>query len=279
MQTNLFSIGVEEFEVESQLILEHILKLDKNEFLLRGDAIILTQSQLSEIDEILICRKTQPLAYILGSKWFYGYKFIVNSNVLIPRRDSEILVYEVLRFLASNKRPRINIIDLGSGSGCLSLTVACEMIKYTSVIPNVTLVDISTEALKVAQENAGLLNVSEFCKFINADFTAPDFIPQDTYNIVISNPPYIPSNEIKKLDDMVQLEPHIALDGGDDGLHFYRVLHKLKPLLLAPSGIMFVEIGHTQAEQLKEIFGDPHIVKDIENRDRLAVIKSNTPTY
>lgn len=219
------------------------------------------------IDELLI---KKPIQYVLGTVNFYGNTFKVNKNVLIPRFETEELVENTLHYIKNYLEKPIKVLDLGCGSGVIGLTLK----KY---LPNidVTLVDISEEALKVAKENAKSLN-------IEANFLKSDFLEQieGTYDVIVSNPPYIRNDE--EIDSMVKNnEPHLALYGGDDGLDCYRsILSNIKPHLKDKFLLAF-EIGYEQKEQvealIKQYLDDVEIItkKDLQGRNRMVFVFKN----
>ena len=196
----------------------------------------------SDIYKIIERRKMgEPLSKILGHQGFWRGDFIVDKNVLDPRADSETLIQAVLEKF-SDKNQSLRILDLGTGSGCLLISLLMEYKKATGVG-----VDISDKALLIARKNAFKNEVK--AKFILSDMAN---LPQNfgRFDILISNPPYIPTNDIKDLDKNVkEYDPILALDGGKDGLDFYRVIAKTA---LAP--IVFLEIGQGQEKLVQEIF-------------------------
>ncbi len=215
----------------------------------------------------------EPLGYVLGYENFYGYDFIVNENVLIPRPETEELTGQVLMlsdlFLEEKEEPVV--FDVATGSGAIGITLsleAPELKVYAS--------DISKKALEVAKANNEKLN--GHVEFFEGDMLEP-FIEQGLHcDILVCNPPYIPSQE--KMDHgVVDYEPNVALFGGDDGLFFYRKLLEKANLVLNPQGIMAFEMGYNQAERLSilahQYFPDAHVevIQDMSGKDRILVIK------
>lgn len=202
-----------------------------------------------------------PLEYITGKQEFMGLSFHVNEHVLIPRQDTEILVEEVLR-VSEGK----TILDMCTGSGCIAISIA----KFGSA-ENVHAVDVSKDALMVAKENALEHEVS--VHFIESDlFTNVE----ETYDIIVSNPPYIESHVIETLmPEVKQFEPRLALDGTEDGLYFYRKITEEASKYLTDKGEIFYEIGYNQGDAVKNIlreagFSDVKVIKDLAGLDRVV---------
>ncbi|MDD4953629.1 MAG: peptide chain release factor N(5)-glutamine methyltransferase [Candidatus Omnitrophica bacterium] len=187
----------------------------------------------------------EPIQYILGRADFMGLEFKVSPVVLIPRPETEILVTKVIDMATSHQS--LKILDIGTGSGCIAVSLA----KY---LPGARLdaLDVSQEALEIAKQNAILNNVT--VNFIHSDLFNNFQRPEAKYDIIISNPPYIPTSEIDMLAPEVQYEPRMSLDGGRDGLDFYRRIIGLSPDHLKSSGILIMEIGFTQAGPVRNIF-------------------------
>jgi release factor glutamine methyltransferase len=215
----------------------------------------------------------EPLAYILGEWYFYDEVYRVTPDVLIPRPDTEILVEAAIR-----KIPRGGIfIDLCTGSGCIAVSVLRHRPDLRAAA-----VDISASAVAVARENAVLNGVERRVVFITADITSDRFT--DTikncpilhghggFDALLSNPPYIASCVIDTLEREVLAEPRSALDGGSDGLLFYRTIRQLRQTLLLPGGITLLEIGYDQAAAVSELFGGGEIKRDYGGNDRLFII-------
>lgn len=221
----------------------------------------------SEFDNFVARRATrEPFAYIVGSREFWSLDFEVTPDVLIPRPDSETLVEVALK--ASSAAPPRRIVDLGTGSGCLLMALLSEWPQATGLA-----VDISPAALAVARRNAERLGLSSRIEFACCDFEA---VPGGPFDLAVSNPPYIPTDEIAGLQpDVASFEPKGALDGGTDGLEAYRSLARALPELLVPGGRVLLEIGWTQAEQVRNIlqkqgFDSIRVIKDLAGHDRIV---------
>ncbi len=219
--------------------------------------------------KILLIKDNKPIQYVIGNVNFYGNIFKVNENVLIPRFETEELVENTIEYIKKYFNYPIKIIDLGCGSGCIGLSLK----KKLSNI-DVTLLDISEEALKVSRENA--LDLSCDVDFIQSDMWEN---VHDRYDVIISNPPYIRNDE--EIEDLVfDNEPHLALYGGEDGLDLYR---KIRKDLLNHANNRFMlalEIGDLQKDEVINIFNDIENVKiiakkDLSNRDRMIFIFRN----
>ena len=205
-----------------------------------------------------------PLGYIFGKSYFFGREFKVNENVLIPRLDTEILIEKVCEDIKTRKE-KVSVLDIGTGSGAIAITVQ----KETGA--NVSAVDVSDGAIEIAKHNAKTLeadvNIFKSDLFENVE---------GKFDFIISNPPYIESSVIETLDEEVKFnEPILALDGGEDGLDFYREIVEIAPKHLNKGGKLYFEIGYNQAEALKNLmkdrFKDIKVYKDYGNNDRVVV--------
>lgn len=249
-------------KTDAWLLLEMVCRIDRSFYYLHMEEE-LPEEQLSEYQIALRKRAEHvPLQYIVGETEFMGLKFKVNSSVLIPRQDTETLVEEALKVI----KPGMRVLDLCTGSGCV----------IVSILHNVTdvegyAVDISKQALNVAKENARLNDVSVM-------FEPSDLFDHvtGTFDVIVSNPPYIRSSEIVKLMPEVQsFEPMEALDGKEDGLHFYRRIVAECREYLNPGGRIFFEIGYDQSGEVSELllkagFREVKIVKDLAHNDRVV---------
>ncbi len=208
----------------------------------------------------------EPMQYILGRAEFMGLDFTVNENVLIPRADTETLVEKVIEFVGNNA---YNILDIGTGSGCIPISVLKNCPGCNAVA-----VDISEAALNVARQNAKNHGVDEKIQFTRADILKE--FPGEKFDCIISNPPYIREDVIPTLmEDVKGYEPHIALSGGADGLIFYRRIAREATTHLAPGGLLAFEIGYDQADDLIEIlaqngYKNIAVTKDLAGNDRVV---------
>jgi release factor glutamine methyltransferase len=261
---------------ESEMLFSEILNCDRTALYLNKDKA-LNKANLSLISGVLKRRIAgEPIQYILGKADFMGLKFIVNKEVLIPRPETEVLVETILRIgsRVSGLGYRFKILDVGTGSGCIAVSLA-------KTLPGckIDATDISAEALKIAEENAALNKVN--INFIQSDLFSAFSHQPSAFSFIISNPPYIPTEEINLLQPEIQHEPRIALDGGSDGLDFYRRLITGAPLYLEQGGMLIMEMGFGQKEGIKNILQNSRkfeiieIVKDYNNIDRIIVARKH----
>ena len=207
-------------------------------------------------------KQNMPLNYITNSAPFYGLDFYVDENVLIPRMETEMLVEKII---VDNKNAKnLKILDLCTGSGCIAITLKKHL--DCSVFAS----DFSESALKIAKNNAKTHKTD--ITFIKSDMFKKIL---DKFDIIVSNPPYIKKSEIEKLDDSVKnFEPYIALDGGNDGLDFYRKIADLAPKFLNKNGKLYLEIGFDQGQSVPKLlennFKNIEIFKDLDNNDRIV---------
>ncbi|MDE7113316.1 MAG: peptide chain release factor N(5)-glutamine methyltransferase, partial [Acetatifactor sp.] len=238
----LETAGVPEAELDARLLLEYVCETNRNTLLAHGDREVTAEEQSRY--ESLIARRADriPLQHLTGVQEFMGLTFRVNEHVLIPRQDTEILVEEVMRKLHDGMR----ILDMCTGSGCILIS----LLHYSNGCDGVG-ADISREALEVAEENAKrLLGSEQSVRFRQSNlFEAIS----GKYEIIVSNPPYIERGEIPGLMPEVRdYEPVTALDGGEDGLDFYREIIRESREYLAGGGMLFFEIGSSQGADVQE---------------------------
>ena len=210
-------------------------------------------------------KRHRPLAYIIGNQEFYGRTFIVNESTLIPRPETELLIENIVNI--TNKEKVETILDIGTGSGAIAITLALE------TKSNITAVDVSKETLKVAIKNAE--NLSANVKFVLSDLFKNI---NNKFDLIVSNPPYIKSSVMKTLEQEVKnYEPILALDGGNDGLYFYKEIINKAPNFLNNNGYLAFEIGYDQAQEVKELlkykFKDIQVIKDYNKNDRIIIAK------
>ncbi len=259
--------GAGEYKLDAELFIMKAANMTKTSVLINGDKE-LTESEEKLFNSMVQKRKKGiPTRYILGKCEFMGYEFFVDENVLIPRPDTEVLVETVLK--TAQKENFQNVIDMCTGSGCIAVSLALNGIK------SVTACDISFGALSTAKNNAEYNNASDKIQFVQGDlFENVD--KSQKYNAIVSNPPYIPTEDISNLMREVRdNEPLTALDGGKDGLDFYRRITNDSLEYLADGGYLFFEIGYNQGEDLKKIMTDLgfdgiKIVKDYAGLDRVV---------
>ncbi len=250
---------------EAHLIFRHILKLSPTDLVLsRNKEISLKDIEI--IDEYVKRRvNNEPLQYILKSQEFMGLDFYVDENVLIPRQDTEILVEHILEHF-NNKS--ISCIDFGTGSGCIAISIA--NFNKNALIKAV---DISKSALKIAKKNAEANGVLKRISFEEADVFK--YEAYGRYDLIVSNPPYIRSEDILGLQkDVKNFEPSLALDGGESGLLYYERIIKIAPRLLKANGMLAFEVGFDQADDVKKMmendFSNIKIIKDLCGNNRVV---------
>lgn len=260
--------GVEESDLDAWLLLEHVTGISRAEFLADRDRPMEKEHAARYFSLIRQRADRIPLQHLTGVQEFMGLEFQVNEHVLIPRQDTEILAETALTVLSD--REGLQILDLCTGSGCILLSILFYMEKSGNRVLG-TGADISPKALEVAQRNAEKLRVR--ANFIQSDLFSD---VEEAYDIIVSNPPYIRTAEIDTLQDEVRFyDPHLALDGGTDGLDFYRRIVKECPAYLTKGGSLLMEIGSDQAEAVSELmlragFQNVTVEKDLAGLDRVV---------
>ena len=250
---------------EVRLILSRLLDKDIS-YLIAHDKDILDEKILDEYFSILEKRKNGvPLQYIFGEIEFFGNKFFIDENVLIPRDDTEISVEALIDIFEKNSVR--NSLEIGTGSGIVSITMA---MRYSDV--NFTAVDISDYAIRNTKKNIERFNL-ENIKVLKSNLYENI---EESYDIIYSNPPYIKSKDIEELQAEVKdYEPMLALDGGVDGLFFYREIINGLDKYLNKNGYVVFEIGYDQGDDLRELLKDysVEVLKDLSNKDRVVIAK------
>ena len=253
--------------LDTELILSKVTNKKREEILLNTNDK-LKNKEITKFNDYLFRRyEKEPMAYILGYKHFWKHKFLTNKSVLIPRPDTELVIEETLKYLQIEKSKKI--LDVGTGSGCIVVSLLKERPKCIA-----TAIDISKNAIKVAKTNAKLHQLENKINFINIDI---DKYKSCNYDLVISNPPYINSIELNRLDDDIKFhEPMSALSGGLDGFKYLnKVIIKSKKLLKI-NGKLILEIGHKQKNQCSKILKENgyfinRISKDFSGKERCIV--------
>ena len=249
---------------EDEIILTHILQCRSVDLLLSKPA--LTVSQQEQFENYKRRRQAgEPLQYILGTCNFMGLELAVNPSVLVPRPETEQLVDAALKCFKGGRA-----LDLGTGSGNIAIALAKFVAKA-----HIVSVDVSTKDLQVAKSNARRHKVEERIEFVQADMQGYLEQSKEIFDLIISNPPYIPTDQLSRLPRDVQKEPAIALDGGEDGLNFYRIIIQYTPHLLRGGACLMMEFGDGQAEAIKKLieaqgaFSGIEIIQDLAGRDRV----------
>lgn len=268
-QTSLAESGCPDPEIDARWIAEDGLGMTRSELKFESDRAI-DAGQLDVLNELLNRRvQGEPVQYILESAEFMGLKFYVDRRVLIPRQDTETLVESALIAVRSLAAP--DVLDLCAGSGCIGLSIK-------TLAPNakVTLADVSRDALEVARKNMHQLNVS--AELRHGDLFKA--IGRDKFDVIISNPPYIPRGDMAILQREVQFEPALALDGGIDGLDFYRRIAEGAAAHLKPGGSIYLEAGVGEAQEVLKLLGegiqcaDSGIIRDLNGIERIVWARS-----
>lgn len=239
--------GVESPRLQVELLLAHALKMPRMELYLNFEKP-LAEADLQALREMVQRRgQREPLQYIIGSVCFCGLELAVNKSVLVPRPETELLAERAWKFLAERKTPKA--WDLGTGSGCLAVAVA-----VNAKDAAVDATDVSSEALEMARSNAARHGVAGRMTFRQIDAFA-EMAGTARYDLIVSNPPYIPSVDIEKLEPEVRdFEPRGALDGGVDGMNFYRAIAREAAGFLEPGGRVMLELNDTGSEVVRQLF-------------------------
>jgi release factor glutamine methyltransferase len=263
----LKAAGIDSPAIDARLLLEAAGEVDRTQIVL-DPYRTLSEAQALTLSRYVERRAArEPVSHILGRKGFWKIMLSVSKHVLTPRPDSEVVVDSVLA--AFDEGRRFTILDLGVGSGAILLAILAERPLARGLG-----VDISEEALAVARENAANLGLADQVALLRGDWT--EGLGDSTFDVVVANPPYIPTGQIESLDPEVRdHEPHLALDGGADGLAAYRRLAPEILRVLRPDGVFAVEIGWDQSEAVEAIFvaagaKDVRTRKDLANRDRVV---------
>lgn len=270
----LSNAGIGSPRLEARLLIAHVLHTNANDV---STQTIIPENLMPSFEDILQKRlQGMPLDKIFGHKEFYKYDFITSEDVLSPRPDTEILLEAALDLVSRNTFQ--NVLDLGVGSGCILLSILKENTKIQGVG-----VDISSKALNITKQNAHHLKVENRCHILNKSWFDEDFASSvnEQFDLIVSNPPYIKTEDISSLDIAVrQYDPLVALDGGTDGLKDYRRIAVLAPSLLKKNGYIALEIGIHQARSVQKIFeeqGLQHIqtLPDLSGIERVLVLQKH----
>ena len=260
--------NIESPKLKARMLMQFILNKPR-QYIIVNDMQELSKGLEQEYFEgIAKLRQNIPIEHITHQKEFMKLNFFVNENVLIPRQDTEILVEEVIKI--AKKANSLQILDLCTGSGAIAVSLA----KYIEK-SKITAIDISPEAIKIASKNAIMNNVENQITFIKSDLF--ENVKKEKYDIIVSNPPYIKKSEIPRLEKQVQKEPTIALDGGNDGLDFYRKIIKQSYEYLKYNGYLCLEIGYDQKDDVVELlqnegkYSEIYSKKDLYGNDRIVV--------
>lgn len=234
--------------LDARILIQHVTSLSREDIVFKASQIDLLENQQKKYFDLIYQRaKKIPLTHLTNNREFFANEFYVDENVLDPRPDSEALVELVMGKF--NKLSSLNICEIGCGSGCLIISLLKHFENWLGLA-----LDISNKALLIAEKNAKINQVLPRLNFIQSDLFK-NLHPDQIFDIIISNPPYIPTNDIENLQDEVRLyEPRIALDGGLDGLDFYHKIAEQSQKFLKKNGDIFLEIGYNQHQDVKNIF-------------------------
>ena len=266
--------NIEDATLKSKMIMENVLGQNR-QYIIANDLNQLDYEQekeyFFEIEKLL---ENNPIEYITNKKEFMNLELYVNQDVLIPRQDTEILVEEVINILQNIKAENIQILDMCTGSGAIAIALAKNVEKCI-----VDAADISSGALEVVRKNVVKNQVEDKINIINSDLFSK--VPNKKYNLIVSNPPYIERNVIENLDKQVQKEPIIALDGGEDGLDFYKKIINEASSYLESNGYLCFEIGYNQKNEVQNLlsnsgkYQDIYCKKDLCGNDRVVIAKKS----
>ncbi|MAC45196.1 MAG: protein-(glutamine-N5) methyltransferase, release factor-specific [Pelagibacteraceae bacterium] len=258
--------NISTYILDSELLLSKSLNKPREEILINLEQNI-NKKVLADFNKYLLRRsKKEPIAYLLGEKEFWSKKFFVNKDTLIPRPETELLVDKLVTIF---KKKRITILDIGTGTGCIIISLLIELKNSTGMA-----VDISREAIIIAKKNASKFNLSERIKFLHKPLKD---LYGKKFDLIVSNPPYIKRKDIKNLsDDIKKYEPKMALDGGNDGLDLIKkIIYKSKKILKI-NGTLALEIGNEQIDKVSKILIDNkfrinYVIKDYKNNIRCVI--------
>lgn len=260
--------NVTEPNLKSRLLMQYILNKPRQYLIVYDDQILTLRQEVDYFKSIKRLIEGEPIQHITHQQEFMKLNFFVDENVLIPRPDTEILVEEVIKIAKKTKAKKI--LDLCTGSGAIAVSLA----KYLGDV-EITAIDISSKSLQIAIKNAKSNQVEDKITFIESDLFSN--IPDDKYDIIVSNPPYIRKDVINTLTKEVQKEPQIALDGGEDGLEFYRKIVCESDKYLKFRGYLCLEIGFDQKNDVINIINNErkyvgtYCKKDLYDNDRIVV--------
>ncbi len=266
---NFSTIGIETPELDARIILKEVLSLDDKDLILK-ESLDIPEEMIEKIITIESRRLNgEPISKIFKKRDFYNSTFIISNDVLDPRPETELIVEIANNYI--NKNEVKNILDLGTGSGCILLSI----LKENRMINGLG-IDLSKEAISIAKQNSKKLNLETQSNFLVSNWMSS---VNYKYDLVVSNPPYIASEDIKKLSKSVKIyDPILSLDGGDDGLNSYRLIASDLKRIISMNALIIIEIGYNQSLQVIDIFkkNDFKLIKkynDINGLDRVLTFQ------
>lgn len=268
--------NISEARLNTELLLCDVLKCGRMDLYLNFDKP-LSKDEVSRFKSFLLKRKNhEPVQYITGKSYFYGYEFNIRRGILIPRPETEILVEKVLDDIYKSGKKEVSVFEIGSGSGCISVSIASELLKK-EVRANIISIDVSEEAIKLSEENSRkILPGCNLIRFLKKDLFELKKLTKD-FNYIVSNPPYISKEDYSNLEPEVRLfEPEIGLTDGSDGFSFFRKIFELASFDDF-TGKVFCEIGFNQSEAISKMlselgFRDVEFYKDYSSIERILEI-------
>ena len=229
--------------IDAELLLSNLMGVPREFLILNGNKLVTPEINNKYKKFVKRRINDEPVAYIIGKKEFWSTDFIVNKSTLVPRPETELLIYKIIKFF---KNKKINVLDIGTGSGCILLSILKELV-YSRGIG----IDISKMTIRTAIENSKRLKVSNRVRFKAVDINE---FNEGNYDLIVSNPPYIPTKDLKKLTkDIVNYEPIVALNGGKDGLDLIKKVIYKSVKLLKKNGLLAIEIGNKQYTKISNI--------------------------
>ena len=266
----LFDSGIETSSLDSRIILKEIFCLNEKQLILNSQLIV-SKKKINEVDKILARRKSgEPISKIFGKRDFYKSTFLISEDVLDPRPETELIIEIANNFILDKGYK--NFIDLGTGSGCIILSILKDNKSLRAIG-----IDISNKAINIAQKNCSNLNLEKQATFLVSNWLSK---VSGSYDLIISNPPYIPSKDVDALSANVKnYDPLISLDGGEDGLKCYRQIAEDINRVIGKNGRVVLEIGYNQAEDVIKIFESKDFIFldkyiDINGLDRILTFES-----
>ncbi|MDG1020944.1 MAG: peptide chain release factor N(5)-glutamine methyltransferase [Emcibacteraceae bacterium] len=272
IEARLRKKGIEEAPLDARLLISHIIPVTEIDFAINADQIVSNEQQ--NLIDILVQKREKriPMSQIFGEKEFWSLSFKVTRDTLTPRPDSETLI-EVALNEFEDKNATLSILDLGTGSGCLLLTLLSELKNATGLG-----IDVSASAIKVANENATNLSLNNRATFLKSDWFEKLFKTKK-FDLIIANPPYIGLNEKPELTpEVCEHEPYSALFAGEEGLDDYRIIAADISSYMSEKSIIILEIGYRQSSAVKDIFEQKgfkniNVFQDLGGRDRCLLIR------